>query len=192
MNDSDIHPWIAELAAGNADAFHPFYEKTADHVYRTVYYLLSNKNEAEDVVSEVYVALLRSLSSYDPDKPFRPWLNGLILNQVNHAKRKSWRGFRLFNRLNAFRARVPWKGPAELALEAEEKKGLLALVNGLSPKLREVVVLRYYQDCSFEEIASTLHIPIGTAKSRHHEALRKLRLKTFSEHAGREVYVHVD
>jgi RNA polymerase sigma-70 factor (ECF subfamily) len=113
-------------------AFRIVYEHTADHVYRTVYYLVKNKNEVNDIVSEIYMALLDALPKYDVNKPFRSWLNGLIINQVNNWKRKGWRRLRLFNRNKELHRELPWKRPDELAIEAEVKHMILQLVNSLS------------------------------------------------------------
>ncbi|WP_419875221.1 sigma-70 family RNA polymerase sigma factor [Candidatus Pristimantibacillus sp. PTI5] len=192
MKDSDINPLLTPVINKDIDAFREFYERTADHVYRTVYYLVNNKNEVNDIVSDIYIALLAALPYYDRNKPFRAWLNGLIINQVNNWSRKGWRRLRIFNRNKQLHVSQPWKRPDELAIEAEEKDNVLELVNSLSLKLREVIVLRYYQDCSFDEIASTLQIPLGTAKSRHHEALKKLRIRTSRSHFFKEAYHHAD
>ncbi|MBP1991494.1 sigma-70 family RNA polymerase sigma factor [Paenibacillus eucommiae] len=176
MKDSDIHPWLIPAIQGEEEAFREVYKLTVDHVYRTSYYLMKNKNEVGDLVSEVYVELIRSLPGYDFNKPFRSWLNGLVIRQVKGWNRKLWRRLRLLGRNRLIPEVEPSKRPDEMAIEAEQKHDILRLVNALSAKLREVIVLRYYQDCSFEEISETLQIPLGTAKSRHHEALRKLRL----------------
>lgn len=192
LKDSDIQPLLASLLDEDPEAFRLVYEKTADHIYRTVYYLVTNKNEVNDIVSEIYIAMLSALPAYDYNRPFRAWLNGLIINQVNHYNRKGWRFLRLINRNKQLYGAQPWKRPDELAVEEEEKHQVLQLVNSLSDKHKQIIVLRYYQDCSFEEIASTLQIPLGTAKSRHHEALKKLRNRTSHSQFFKEVFNHVD
>ncbi|OMF38381.1 hypothetical protein BK133_02340 [Paenibacillus sp. FSL H8-0548] len=192
MKDSDIHHWLTLLLQDDPEAFRVVYEKTADHIYRTVYYLATNKSEVNDIVSEIYISMLHALPKYDHNRPFRAWLNGLIINQVNHWNRKGWQRLRLFTRNKQLQITPNWKKPDEIAIEAEQKNNILQLVNGLSAKLREVIVLRYYQDCSFEEIASTLEIPLGTAKSRHHEAIKKLRNRTVNSQFFKEAFHHVD
>lgn len=193
MKESDIHHWLELLPNDDPDAFRMVYEHTADHVYKTVYFLVSNKNEVNDIVSEIYIAMLAALPSYQRDKSFRTWLNGLIINQVNNWNRKGWRRLRLFQRHLLLQPRLQTLDkPDELVVESEQKYMLLELVNSLSAKHKAIIVLRYYQECSFEEIASTLQIPIGTAKSRHHEAIKKLRNRTSLSHFYKEVFNHVD
>jgi len=62
---------------------------------------------------------------------------------------------------------------------------VIPAVEKLSFKLKEIVVLRYYQNCPLEEIAAILQIPIGTVKSRHHLAMKKLR-EHFEQRINRE------
>jgi RNA polymerase sigma factor, sigma-70 family len=73
-------------------------------------------------------------------------------------------------------------------LQSETQHELISLIRQLSYKLRVVVILRYFHDYSLEEIAEMLQIPVGTAKSRHHLALKELR-KRYSLTGG-DVYVH--
>ena len=83
------------------------------------------------------------------------------------------------------------KQPEEQVFEIEGQYEMLAHVDRLSLKLREVIVLRYYQDCSYEEIAASLNIPVGTAKSRHHLAIQRLREIIDDIHLDREGSVRV-
>ncbi|MNX10759.1 RNA polymerase sigma factor SigV [compost metagenome] len=69
---------------------------------------------------------------------------------------------------------------------------LLPILEALPLKLKEVIVLRYYQDCSLEEIAHLVKIPLGTVKSRHHHALKQMRkqFKIQNQREGMNGYVH--
>jgi len=180
------------MLQGNSEAFHEVYSRINDHIYRTVYFLISNKGEVEDIVSEVYLALFQALPSYDFNKPFRSWLNGLILRQTSNWKRKLWRKVRIIARSQVMQPhQSPPKQPEEQVFEIEGQYEMLAHVDKLSLKLREVIVLRYYQDCSYEEIAASLNIPVGTAKSRHHLAIQRLRENIHDFHLDREGSVRV-
>ncbi len=103
-----------------------------------------------------------------------------------------WRGLRLQARVRQLTAPLAPKRPEDHVYEAEKKSELLGQVDRLSTKHREVIVLRYYQECSFEEIADSLGVPIGTVKSRHHHALRRLKGLIGEYRAEREgaEYVH--
>ncbi|XEC94730.1 sigma-70 family RNA polymerase sigma factor [Paenibacillus tarimensis] len=192
MKDQDIHPWLRRMIQGDSDAFTQIYRMTRDHVYRTVRFLIGHKEDAADVVSEIYIQLYRSLPAYNFEQPFRFWLNGLIIRQSNNWKRKLWRSLRLFDR-SKLAVETPAPNLSEERYVANEQRNeLLDLVNQLPYRLREVIVLRHYQECSFEEIASTLNIPIGTVKSRHHNAIRKLRQLSGHQLIPKEASLHVD
>jgi RNA polymerase sigma-70 factor (ECF subfamily) len=174
MTDQEMHKWLQRLMAGDQAAFETVYEHTCDDVYRTVSFLIGNKHDVHDVVNEVYIEMLKSLPSYDPNRSFRLWLHGLIVRQASNWRRKIWRRFRLFDR-SRLQIEPEQAQPDESVLQEEAKQELTALINKLSYKLRVVIILRYYHDYSLEEIASLLDIPVGTVKSRHHLALKELR-----------------
>ena len=193
VRDDELHPWLRLMVQGNTAAFQEIYSRINDHIYRTVYFLSPNKGEVEDIVSEVYIALFQALPSYDFNKPFRTWLNGIIVRQTSNWKRKLWRKVRLNARYQLMPPLQSPKQPEEQVFETEGQYEMLAHVDRLPLKLRQVIVLRYYQDCSYEEIAASLNIPVGTAKSRHHLAIKRLRefIDTDTFHADREASVRV-
>ncbi|MFC4303193.1 sigma-70 family RNA polymerase sigma factor [Cohnella boryungensis] len=192
MQDHEIHPWLAKMVQGDSQAFHHVYELTKDEVYRLLVFLLKNPEDAGDVLSEVYMNLPRSLPGYRFEQPFRKWLNGIAVRQASNWRRKLWRRMRLFDRVKLNAAEPPERHADERILEREQGSEMLALVNRLPYKLREVVVLRHYRECTLEEIASILGIPLGTVKSRHHSALSKLRHWIGQDQMLKEAVLHAD
>ncbi|RAR38533.1 sigma factor, partial [Paenibacillus sp. MDMC362] len=65
---------ISLTLAGSRDAFGELYEATIKDVYNTVYFLIREPSDAEDVVQEIYIQVYRSLEKFDVSRPFRPWL----------------------------------------------------------------------------------------------------------------------
>jgi RNA polymerase sigma-70 factor (ECF subfamily) len=187
MNDKELHPWLEKATLGDESAFQLVYQATHQDVYRTVAFLVYNKQDIEDIVNEVYMRMWRSFHTYDPNRPFRYWLHGITVRQVQDWKRKAWRRIRLFERNRQMTCeQIEWTDKA--VLQSEMQHELFSLVRQLSYKLRVVVILRYFHDYALEEIADMLQIPIGTVKSRHHLALKELR-KRF-EMTGGDVFVH--
>ncbi|MFD2614142.1 sigma-70 family RNA polymerase sigma factor [Paenibacillus gansuensis] len=187
MNDKELLPWLEKATSGDESAFQFVYQATHQDVYRTVAFLVYNKQDIEDIVNEVYMRMWRSFHTYDPNRPFRYWLHGIIVRQVQDWKRKAWRRVRLFERKRQMTCeQFEWTDKA--VLQSEMQHELFSLVRQLSYKLRVVVILRYFHDYALEEIADMLQIPVGTAKSRHHMALKELR-KRFALTGG-DVYVH--
>ncbi|MCD9020346.1 sigma-70 family RNA polymerase sigma factor [Cohnella silvisoli] len=192
MQDHEIHPWLTRMIQGDSEAFHRIYESTKDDVYRMLYLLLNNREDAGDVMSEVYLNLHQSLPSYNFKQPFQYWLNGLVIRQANNWKRKVWRKIRLYNRAKMYAVESVGVTSEEYYLTCEQRAEMISLVNKLPYKLREVIVLRHFRDCSLEDIAGILGIPLGTVKSRHHSAIHKLRLLTGHEIVHKEASLHAD
>ncbi|CAM4190659.1 sigma-70 family RNA polymerase sigma factor [Paenibacillus tarimensis] len=187
MNDNELHIWLEKAAIGDESAFHLVYQATHQDVYRTVAFLVYNKQDIEDIVNEVYMRMWRSFHTYDPNRPFRFWLHGITVRLVQDWKRKAWRRIRLFERnRQLISEHCDWTDKA--VLQSEMQHDLFGLVRQLSYKLRVVVILRYFHDYALEEIADILQIPVGTVKSRHHLALKELR-KQFGMTGG-DAYVN--
>lgn len=175
MKETDWTPLLIRMSQGDEEAFQTVYESTRDHAYRMISYLAPSQQDAADIMSEVYVELFRSLHSYDHTKNFVSWFNGLIVRQVRNWKRKEWRLFRIAEKLKIGGFHPADRTEERRIQELGDRLDLLPVLQTLPLKLREVIVLRYYQDCRLEEIAELLKIPLGTVKSRHHQALKALR-----------------
>ncbi|MHA6531686.1 sigma-70 family RNA polymerase sigma factor [Paenibacillus sp. BAC0078] len=175
MKDLDLNPWLIRMSQGDEQAFQVVYEATRDHAYRLISYLAPSKQDVPDIMSEVYLELFRSLKNYDVEQNFTSWFNGLIVRQVRNWKRKEWRLFRIAEKLKLTTSKSSDPAAELQLLVLNDQLELLPILQTLSLKFREVIVLRYYQDCSLEEISELLKIPLGTVKSRHHHALKQLR-----------------
>ncbi|ANF98678.1 RNA polymerase subunit sigma [Paenibacillus bovis] len=177
MQEQELQNCLYQMEQGDREAFHNFYTAYKDYIYRTVLLLVNRSEDTADVVSEVYMALFRSLHNYDSGKPFQKWLNGLIVAQTSNWNRKLWRRFRLNLRTSAYQEKeqMTHTSADTPVIRQESERELLNLVQQLPSKLRSVIIMRYYQEYSFQEVADVLDIPLGTAKSRHHQAIAKLR-----------------
>ncbi|MNB78678.1 ECF RNA polymerase sigma factor SigW [compost metagenome] len=192
MTCSNEDSQLASLTlAGSREAFSQLYESTIAEVYRTARFLVGDPSDTDDVVQEIYIQLYRSLQHYDASRPFRPWLMGLVARQCRAYRRKRWSMLRIQSRSK----RSPGFEDRDFAGDVVDRMAiapLLESVERLPYKLKQVVILRYLNEYSQEEIAQALGIPLGTVKSRIHAALRKLRRKEIAEigHTGRMEDAH--
>ncbi len=176
--------------AGDATAFAALFHQYQGLVYKTAYLLLGDAQAAEDALQEVFVKVHRSLATFDPQKgAFTTWLRRITVNHCLNARRRSIP--RLFSLADpavdpaALVEDRPAFRPEELAISQEQATAVWQAVRRLSPKLRAAVILRYYEDLPYPEIAQVLDIPVGTVKWRLHEAMRILRTELARE-ASRE------
>jgi RNA polymerase sigma-70 factor (ECF subfamily) len=175
LDEVELKEWLYKMESGDQEAFQVIYKLTSKDIYRTVVFLLGNQHQdVDDIVNEVYIKMWKSVTNYDMNRSFRFWLHGLVVKQVQDWRRKSWRRFRIFEKKKMYeqdRSYIMDEG----ILHKETRSELVEVVQKLSYKHREVVIMRYFHEYSLDEIAALLQIPVGTVKSRLHLALKRLR-----------------
>lgn len=182
---------IRRHQAGQPAAFDALFERYKDYVYRVAYMTLRNSDAAEEATQETFIDVLRGLQRYDVNGAarFETWLYRVTVNRCKtRLRRKSlpsadWD--EMEDKLERLEVEAEASDgvttgnvdadPEHLALRQEERTRLWAAVNQLGDVHREVVLLRYGQEFSYEEIAEALDINVGTVKSRLFNAHKKLK-----------------
>jgi RNA polymerase sigma-70 factor, ECF subfamily len=153
-------------------------EIVRDHsarIYRLAYRLTGNQHDAEDLTQEVFVRVFRSLSSYTPGT-FEGWLHRITTNLFLDMVRRRQR-VRFDALADDAAERLPGREPApdtqlhDRGFEADVQ----AALDSLPPEFRAAVVLCDIEGLSYEEIAATLGIKLGTVRSRIHRGRAQLR-----------------
>jgi RNA polymerase sigma-70 factor (ECF subfamily) len=164
---------IRRSQAGDEEAFAALFHKYKNLVHKTAYLMLGNADEAEDALQEVFVRMYKSLSTFQPSKgAFTTWLHRITVNHCLNRRRKRHLSTLPLDEVSP--ASLAGHSPLPESRLAEEETILQALKQ-LSEKLRTVVILRYYWELSYAEMAQILDVPVGTVKSRLNLALRTLR-----------------
>ena len=139
-------------------------------------FVLGAGEDSDDVVQEAFVKAFRHLSRFRVGEPFGPWLLRIVANETRNLSRSRRRRAALALRLGTAESAVPAAdGPVDDVLAAERRARLLAVVNALPDRDRQVVVCRYFLDLSEAETAQVLGWPLGSVKSRTSRALDRLR-----------------
>jgi len=157
---------IERANRGDAEAFERLYHRHRDWVYRLAWRFTGNQEDALDVVQETFVYLLKKFPGFRLTASMRTFLYPVVKHLSLNVRRRRAAGSldeTAFDEVPA--PESPASSRAELA----------AAMASLSSEQREVVLMRFVDSMGLEEIAASLHIPVGTAKSRLHNALRKLR-----------------
>lgn len=151
-------------------AFECLFAKYRDRVYAIAYRVLGNAGDALDVTQESFALLFRKLASFRGGSLFSTWLFRIVVNCSIDFRRKSApsRLSRLTVVDDAAAAAVVDEspGPRDRAVASEVSRQVQAAMGELSPKLRAILALRYLEDMSYEELAATLGLSLGTVKSR--------------------------
>jgi RNA polymerase sigma-70 factor (ECF subfamily) len=177
---ADDHRLIAECLQGRTSAFGELVCRYQDRLYNTVYRLLDNAEDAQDVVQEAFFNAYQSLESFKGDSLFFTWLYRIAVNTAISLKRKQ----RLVLSMNSGRDDGHTVEPLDAteasqpghALErAEEERRIQRALNRLSPEHRAVLVMKDMEGQKYETMAEILQVPVGTIRSRLHRARVELR-----------------
>lgn len=163
---------IERCRAGDSAAFGELFERYKNLVYRTAYLMLDEPEEAEEVLQDVFLSLLHSLPTYQPEKgAFSTWLHRVTINRCLRRQHNHGLLTRLIER---FRRDATIENDSRLE-SAEDRQSIRKALGRLSKPLRAVIILRYYHNLSYSEIAEVLQISAGTVKSRLNTAHKKVR-----------------
>jgi RNA polymerase sigma factor (sigma-70 family) len=144
-------------------------------VYRLAYRLTGNQHDAEDLTQEVFVRVFRSLSSYTPGT-FEGWLHRITTNLfLDSARRKQRIRFEGLADEMAHRLAGSEPTPAQAFDDSHLDDDVQAALKALPPEYRAAVVLCDIEGFSYEEIAATLGVKLGTVRSRIHRGRAQLR-----------------
>jgi RNA polymerase sigma-70 factor (ECF subfamily) len=166
---------VVRARDGDLDAYAVLVARYTLRAHRAAF-LLGAGEESDDVVQEAFVKAFRHLSRFREGEPFGPWLLSIVANETRNLTRSRRRRAALTLRLYAVEpGGAAADGPADEVLAAERRTQLLAAVNALPDRERQVLVCRYFLDLSEAETAQVLDWPLGSVKSRTWRALNRLR-----------------
>ncbi len=164
---------ITRSIAGDHAAFAQLMERYAGAVFNLAYRMLGNAHEAEDASQEIFLKVYTNLARFDPERRFSTWLLSIGSNYcIDRLRRRRFAWLTLDDTVLAIPS--PAKGPERSAIEREERDAVQRALLRLPPAYREVAVLRYWHDLSYEEIVQALGVPESTIKTRLHRARRML------------------
>jgi RNA polymerase sigma factor (sigma-70 family) len=174
------------LCGGDKDALLGLVERYQNDLFRFCLHFLGSTESARDVTQETFLRIYTARERFDSDRVFRPWMLCIARNMcLNLLKRRKTVHM---ESLDAYETRedgsvrslsqTATDHPMEAILADERKRALLQLVNELPIDMREVIVLRYFEQLSFREIAEVLESTEGAVRTRSHRALNLLRRKT--------------
>ena len=178
MQERSDEQLMAAVMAGDQVALAALVTRHHAQLLGYLYRLVGGDRQlAEDLVQETLLHILRQ-RTYQAARPFKPWLYSIATNLARDyfksaAVRQCWRSGDSEEALLHLYDSTP--GPEERALAAERGSEVRAALTELGEEYRVVLLLRFYQGFSLQEIAETLHIPLGTVKSRLSVGVHRLR-----------------
>jgi RNA polymerase sigma factor (sigma-70 family) len=175
---------VQAFLCGKIDAFEELVRRYSRPVLNFVYRMVGNYEDANDLAQDVFVQIYKSLPASRSDLPFKPWLYVIARNKsLDLLKRKRPL---LFTDIegddesgDGIAAGIEDTDPLpdEVAERKDLQRVLQAMIEELPPKYRQVVVMRYAAELSFDEISKALGLPENTVKTHFHRAKAMLRAK---------------
>lgn len=178
MSDETIvRDWIEAAIGGDQYAFGKLVEEYQTAVFNLTYRMLGEPQEAEDAAQEAFLRAYANLSRYDPQRSFKTWLLSIASNHCIDRLRKrrlTWIAIEeegMAPHPNLVSKEV---GPEEAFTDGERSAEMQEMLAKIPPDYRSVVVLRYWYDMSYAEIAETLETTESAIKSRLFRARQAL------------------
>ncbi len=168
---------VDKWQTGDMAAFEMLFHQYEKLVFRTAYLITGNKEAAEDILQDVFTSVWRFRHTYDPNKgKLTTWLHRITVNECSRKKsRKTSIAISLEEKGIDLPEMKHQSLPEETVITRMEYDRLLRAMDSLDTKYRTVLVLRYFNDLSYQEIADALEIPLGTMKSRLNQSLKYLK-----------------
>lgn len=170
---------VVRAQEGDAEAKELLALRYRTPAFRLAMQLLGRPEEAKDVAQDAMLRFFGSLDRFEPERPVLPWLFRIVHNRVRDLQRQKAR--RRVDSLDSYLEDTGQEpvsvrpGPEQTTATRQLQRRIWRALGLLSPKHREILILRDYQDLAYAEIAAVLGIPKGTVMSRLHAARRSLR-----------------
>lgn len=187
QDESQEKRLIERCKKGDLDAFDTLIPLHQERIYNLALRLLGNEDDALDLAQDVFCAAFRKISSFRGDSAFSSWLYRITVNLANNFRRKGSsriqaKGMSLDEPLLPHEKDGPYlqipddnPGPRQMAIGHELVDILSKKMQSLPFEFRQILILRFTEGLSYEEIAQTLECNVGTVKSRLFRARAELR-----------------
>jgi RNA polymerase sigma-70 factor (ECF subfamily) len=167
--------WIIHARQGDDNAFANLVEAYQVPVYNLCCRMLGDPDQAEDAAQETFLKVYRGLKRYDPNRPFTTWLLSIASHHcIDRLRRRRIPAISLSELLPNQQKPDDSPGPEAVLAISEHQQAVRGMLEHLGNRDRVVIVLRYWYELSYDEIAQTLSTSVSSVKSRLHRARRQL------------------
>lgn len=171
MEDYDL---VKSAINGNQQAYAELLSRYRNSVYHTVLKMVKNRNDADDLTLEAFGKAFHKLPTYAPHYAFSTWLFRIAINNcIDHIRKKRIKFCSIdepiesngnYDFANNIKANI--RNPEDEMMRGQRIDMMKNIVTQLSDKYRRMIELRFYDEKSYEEIATELDIPLGTVKAQ--------------------------
>lgn len=183
MTDEEL---MARVAQEDLASFNVVFNRYYKQIFNFIKKNIQDYRESEDITQEVFLRIYKSARRFDPERKFSSWIYKIAFNEIkrHYSKTASKRTSSINEPLDPSSGGaergdlIEFTGPGpELSAETEKQtQAIKNLIGTLPEKQRTVVILKVYQELTFEEISQILDCPLSTVLSRMRYAVKKLQM----------------
>jgi len=176
---------MAQVARRDVQSFNIIFTRYYKQIFNFIRKSIYDHRTAEDITQEVFLRIFRSAGRFDPERKFSSWIYKIAFNEIKRyfAKASAKKTSSINEPLDPTTGgaergdMIEYQGPGpEMSAESEKKtRQIRVLIETLPEKQRTVMILKVYQELTFEEISQILDCPLSTVLSRMRYAVKKLQ-----------------
>ena len=169
---ADDRQLVTRVLEGDDAAFEYLFNRYRDAIYRLFVQRLGGVNDADDLLQETFIKVYINLHRYRPDYTFGQWVYTIARNTFIDYVRRRQEDLPIDERFAAPATNSP--PPEESFINLQQRRQIEHYLERLSPRYRELIVMRFFDEYSYEEIAAKLSLPLGTVKTQIHRAREQM------------------
>ncbi len=179
LKEAGDNALIKMVQKKNHRAYKEIVRRYQNKLFSYLYRLAGNKEEAEDLLQNVFVKVYKNIKRFDTKRKFSSWIYRIAHNEaVNFLKKRGQKRFVSLEDIETTKDKLetvsPAKSPIDAWISKELKKEMRTALDKLPGKYKEVLILRYFSDKSYEEISEILEKPVNTIGTLLNRAKKKL------------------
>ncbi len=182
LTDKTDEELVQLAVSDDPEAFGEIVKRWERKIFALCYGMLNREDEAKDAAQETFIAAFKNLARFRGDAKVSSWLHRIAVNQCLTRKRREKTRSESYIDDSDSTGEKFFKAPSRLTparlTEKDERINAVRLaVSALPPDLKQIVVMKEFEEMTFQEISDAMEIPLSTVKSRLYTALKQLRMK---------------
>jgi RNA polymerase sigma-70 factor, ECF subfamily len=173
---------VQRALTGDAEAFGEIVRRWERRIFALAYGMLGREEDARDATQETFLAAFRNLRGFRGEAKVSSWLHRIAVNQCitrqRQARVRSEAALEDEQEKDAISFVTPVRySPSRVVEERQETTAVRRAINTLPIELRQVVIMKEFEELTFREIADVLDLPLSTVKSRLYTAMKQLQMR---------------
>ena len=170
---------VERALTGDAEAFGELVRRWERRIFALTYGMLGREEDARDATQETFLSAFRNLRNFRGEAKVSSWLHRIAVNQcISRQRRSKVRGESALEEEHETSIATPLShSPVHVVEGRQETAAVRRAINSLPVELRQVVVMKEFEELTFREISEALDLPLSTVKSRLYTGLKQLQMR---------------